>query len=471
MINDKEKSGYHVRSSTQSPNLLNKYCLQAKSAFYLLLLIVITPFCLVLTICASLFGKKNKDHKFIEKSQRRTVLVSGVVHTKGLHVAKTLAKAGHRVIAVDGDDFWCAAARWSRFVSKFYTVPTFNSNSNNEEYINGIINIAESENIDWYVPVSHTKSAIADTIIKQRLTQRNSRIKCLVYDDPKLTAILDDKVLFLEECQKLELRVPDFKPVKSVNQVREIAEKGLFIRDDYFLKPLMPHSADRLRFTRIPSNEEELEKYLASYESKLDDNSYLVNRFIKGKEFIANAICIKGRLQAFHVSPSSPMQIDFDVVQYPEIRKWVKVFCNAKQITGFICFDFVEDETSRMVYCIECNPRLNSTVVSYRNESDLERAIRGALEPPFELEVPVEPPVSSPHVYWLYNEIAKVALFQQDLKEFVHTVWTGKDAVFDTSDPLPFFMLNHFQMPVLLFRALISGQRWNVTNYCLGQLR
>jgi len=87
------------------------------------------------------------------------------------------------------------------------------------------------------------------------------------------------------------------------------------------------------------------------------------------------------------------------------------------------------------------------------------------------LSTAIEPPVSSAHVFWLYNEIAKVGLFQQGLGEFFSTLWTGKDAVLDANDPLPFFMLNHFQMPVMLLQALISGKRWNITNYCLGQLR
>ena len=445
---------------------------RAKAVIYLLILLITMPFCLIFTICYRLFGRKAHDFQHVGESLRRTVLVSGVAHTKGLHIAKTLGKAGHRVILADTEDFWCSAAQWSWFISKFYTVPNINSEGGKEKYINGMINIAEVEKIDWYIPVSHTKTAVLDTIIKQRLAVVNPKIKCLVFDDPKLTAVLDDKLLFLDECQKLNLQVPYFQKVSNVEDVREMAKKGLFSKAHYFLKPLMPYSADRVNFTRIPSNVEEFGKYINSYESKLNsDNPYLVHQFIKGKEFAANVIAVDGHLQAFHICPCSPMQIDYDAVKHPEIKDWIETFCKAKQLTGCACFDFLEDEKTGEVYCIECNPRLHSSVVSYHMQPDLERAIRGALDSQFQLSTAVEPPVSSAHVYWLYNEIAKVGLFQQSLGGFFCTLWTGKDAVLDAYDPLPFFMLNHFQMPVMLLQALMSGKRWNISNYCLGQLR
>ena len=223
----------------------------------------------------------------------------------------------------------------------------------------------QRRSIDQYIPVSHTKTALSDTIVKQRLTEVNPQIKCLTFDAPKLTAILDDKLLFLEECQKLNLWVPYFKQVDSLAAVREMAKKGLYLKSHYFLKPLLPYSVDGLHFTHIPSDEAEFGKYIASYASKLNsDNPYLVHQFIKGREFAANAIAIKGHLQAFHVCPCSPMQIDYDITKHPEIKKWVEEFCKVKQITSCICFDFIEDDGSGEVYCIECNPRLHSGVVS-----------------------------------------------------------------------------------------------------------
>ena len=456
-------------------NLLGKQWYRVKAALCIMLLMAAMPLCFIFTTCVWLFGRKSEQHDYLEASLRRTVLVSGLAHTKGLHIAKTLGKAGHRVILADLEEFGCSAAQWSCFISKFYTVPDLNSLDGNEAYIKGMVNVAKTEKIDWYIPVSHTKTALCDSIIKQRLAEVNPRIKCLTFDDPKLTAILDDKPLFLEECNKLNLKVPYFKKVRSLAEVREVAKKELPLnsKSHYFLKPLFPvPEEDRLNFTPIPSDSTEFEKFLAHYESKLNcDCPYLVNQFIKGKEFAANAIASKGKLQAFHVSPSSAMQIDFDVTKHPEIKKWVEEFCKAKKITGGICFDFLEDDDSGEVYCIECNPRFHSCVVSYLMKPNLEAAIRGAMEDQFQLPTPSELPASSEHVYWLYNEIAKLGLFQQGIGEFIYTLINGRDAVFEASDPWPFFILNHYQMPVMLLKAFMTGNRWTITNYNMGQLR
>lgn len=464
----------NVISPQSLSNLLGKQWYRVKAALCIMLIMAAMPLCFIFTTCAWLFGKKSELHRYLEVSLRRTVLVSGLAHTKGLHIAKTLGKAGHRVILADLEEFGCSAAQWSCFISKFYTVPDLNSLDGNEAYIKGMINVAKTEKIDWYIPVSHTKTALSDSIIKQRLAEVNPQIKCLTFDDPKLTAILDDKLLFLEECHNLNLRVPYFKKVHSLTEVREVVKNGLFLnsKSHYFLKPLKPYSKDRLNFTPIPSNSTEFEKYLANYESKLNcDNPYLVHMFVKGKEFAANAIVSKGNLQAFHVCPCSPMQIDYDVTKHPEIKKWVEEFCKAKKITGCICFDFLEDDDSGEVYCIECNPRLHSCVVSYQMKPNLEAAIRGTMEDQFQLPTPSELPASSKHVYWLYNEIAKLVLVEQGIGEFIYTLMNGSDAVFDASDPWPFFMLNHYQMPVMLLKAFITGKRWTIINYCLGQLR
>ena len=456
-------------------NLLGKQWYRVKAALCIMLLMAAMPLCFIFTTCVWLFGRKSEQHDYLEASLRRTVLVSGLAHTKGLHIAKTLGKAGHRVILADLEEFGCSAAQWSCFISKFYTVPDLNSLDGNEAYIKGMVNVAKTEKIDWYIPVSHTKTALCDSIIKQRLAEVNPQIKCLTFDDPKLTAILDDKPLFLEECNKLNLKVPYFKKVRSLAEVREVAKKELLLnsKSHYFLKPLFPvPEEDRLNFTPIPSDSTEFEKFLAHYESKLNcDCPYLVNQFIKGKEFAANAIVSKGKLQAFHVSPSSAMQIDYDVTKHPEIKKWVEEFCKAKKITGGICFDFLEDDDSGEVYCIECNPRFHSCVVSYHMKPNLEAAIRGAMEDQFQLPTPSELPASSEHVYWLYNEIAKLGLFQQGIGEFIYTLMNGRDAVFEASDPWPFFILNHYQMPVMLLKAFMTGNRWTITNYNMGQLR
>ena len=56
----------------------------------------------------------------------------------------------------------------------------------------------------------------------------------------------------------------------------------------------------------------------------------------------------------------------------------------------------------------------------------------------------------------------------------VGSVWRGRDAVWDSCDPLPSLLLPHLQLPALLAASLLRGQAaqpWTILNFCLGQLR
>merc|ERR1719159_131152 len=86
-------------------------------------------------------------------------------------------------------------------------------------------------------------------------------------------------------------------------------------------------------------------------------------------------------------------------------------------------------------------------------------------------------PASQRPVFWLYNELGKLAHVESVgeagsvLKSILRCLWAGEDAVFDLHDPLPFFLLAHLQMPVQLWQRLRAGQPWSILNFCLGQLR
>ena len=46
----------------------------------------------------------------------------------------------------------------------------------------------------------------------------------------------------------------------------------------------------------------------------------------------------------------------------------------------------------------------------------------------------------------------------------------GKDAIFDWSDPLPFLMVHHAQIPWLLLRSLLRGKDWIRIDFNIGKL-
>ena len=54
--------------------------------------------------------------------------------------------------------------------------------------------------------------------------------------------------------------------------------------------------------------------------------------------------------------------------------------------------------------------------------------------------------------------------------DLIWGVREGADAVFDWSDPLPFLVLHHVQIPLLLWRSLLQGKDWVKIDFNIGKL-
>ena len=55
-------------------------------------------------------------------------------------------------------------------------------------------------------------------------------------------------------------------------------------------------------------------------------------------------------------------------VEHKGIQEWVKTFVKNTNLSGLVCFDFLVDKDDN-VYCIECNPRLHSAIVSFESQT------------------------------------------------------------------------------------------------------
>ena len=73
-------------------------------------------------------------------------------------------------------------------------------------------------------------------------------------------------------------------------------------------------------------------------------------------------------------------------------------------------------------------------------------------------------------VYWLFNEIQALLTLQKPASEFWRLILQGSEAVWRAEDPWPFLVLHYVQMPILLLKAILTGQEWNKVNFCLGQV-
>ena len=81
---------------------------------------------------------------------------------------------------------------------------------------------------------------------------------------------------------------------------------------------------------------------------------------------------------------------------------------------------------------------------------------------------------STKQIYWIINELWVLLSSLGDLdiiKEHLHILASGREAVFDSSDPLPFLVLNFGQMPALILTNLVILQPFNIVDFCCSSLK
>jgi len=449
-----------------------------KTVLYLTVLVATSVLWTVPLILSFMLSTLKFRQAIKNDSDKKKVLVTGAPHTKGLQICRILSSAGHEVVLADMKKFKWSASRFSNCVSKWVTLPNI-TQGDSSEYKSSLISLIESEGVDWWVPVSHTCTAVVDTEVSA-FFRNNSKVKVLSIDDVKTAEMLDDKLKFLNEARMLGLSIPQFYKIQSCQDVFALWERGIFTYNHFFLKPLNPYSEDRVCFTRIPDNLQDLTVFLESYKHKISkDSPYFVSEFVKGDEYTGNVIAKNGEILMYVSNPSSPMQIDYqDASHKTKIYEWVHRFVAAKKLSGSLCFDFMEHPRTGEMMGIECNPRLHSSVVLMgQDRQGAANAIYQALEgkPPTvdysctNNNLPVTPGSCPAPVYWLYNELAKLPT--KEAPAALARLLKGRDAVWDTSDPVPFFLLPHLQLPSQLASSLLTDQQWSIVNFCLGQLR
>lgn len=454
-----------------------------KAILYFLTLTLSSPLVFILlvipsffiSLVARVFQYAQRQQKLkTSKQSRKTVLVTGAPHTKGLQICRFLASAGHRVILADVKKFRWSASRFSNCVNQWITLPNVTP-GDSEGYRKAIRTAISKESVDWWIPVSHTTTAVVDSAIKKELEVTNPFVKVLSIDSVETADMLDDKILFLEEAKAMGLAVPEFYKISCCQDVVDLCKKGIFQRRHFFLKPLSPYSEDRVCFTRIPDNETELVNFLKTYQHKITKESpYFVSEYVQGDEFTGNVLAKDGQIFIYTSNPSSPMQIDYDdASDKKEIFTWVQAFVSKKKLSGSLCFDFMEHPQTGEMMAIECNPRLHSCIVLMDTQREAAaEAIYKAMEGDNNntANTIAIPDSNQKHVFWFHNEVGKF-FNGSSLFEVISTIIHGKDAVWDVTDPLPFFLLPHLQIPSLLWSTIVSGDKWSIVNFCLGQLR
>lgn len=391
-----------------------------------------------------------------------TVLVSGGKMTKALQLCRSFHEAGHRVVLVESSKYWLTGHRFSRSVDAFHTVP----DPADPAYAEALLEVVRREAVDVYVPVCSPASSRYDARAKAVLSEHCE----VVHLDPDLLEQVDDKYEFARAAAALGLSVPDTHRITDAQQVLDFDFSHA--KRPYVLKSIAYDPVRRLDLTRLPFGPAAADGAMAAFVESLpisEDNPWILQEFVEGQEYCTHSTARDGRLTVYCCCESSAFQVNYAMVDKPEIRAWVERFVGAQGLTGQVSFDFIE-EADGQVFAIECNPRTHSAITMLYDHPGVAAAYLedGSGDTLSARRVVVPTPTSRP-TYWIYHELWRL-LTGPRRAERLGTVLAGKDAIFDLADPLPFFVEHHVQIPWLLLQNLRRRGSWIRVDFNIGKL-
>jgi predicted ATP-grasp superfamily ATP-dependent carboligase len=386
-------------------------------------------------------------------SDPKTILISGGKMTKALHLARAFHRAGHRVILVEAEKYRLTGHRFSTAVDRFYTVPS----SGDPRYASALVEIVLRESVDVYVPVCSPASALYDAEAKAELSEYCE----VLHPDPDTLTKLDDKFAFSIAAQELDLPVPDAHRISDPEQVLGFDFDGH--DPPYILKSIAYDPIRRLDLTRVPQPDPRQDRAFVTALPVSEDNPWIMQSFVAGQEYCTHSTVRDGRVQLHCCCESSASQLNYEMVEVPEIEAWVKRFVGALKVTGQVSFDFIRAGDGR-IYAIECNPRTHSAITMFYDHPDVADAYLNA-----DVET-VTPLAASRPTYWLYHEVWRLLRHRGRRRETVRRIARGKEAIFAWDDPLPFLLVHHLQIPALLFGNLRRGGAWRKIDFNIGKL-
>ncbi len=438
----------------------NQLQIRVKTIATLLLLLLVFPLNLILTAIAlvrvAMFRPLQPRSIAIAP---QTILISGGKMTKALQLARSFYNAGHRVILVETEKYWLTGHRFSWAVDRFYTVP----NPQTPEYPQALLEIVKQEGIDVYVPVCSPVASYHDAEVKNVLAPYCT----VMHVDVEMLQRLDDKYEFATDAQALGLRVPKSYKITHPQQVIDFDFANE--RRKYIIKSIPYDSVRRLDLTQLPC---ETPAQTAAFVRSLpisERKPWVMQEFIPGQEFCTHSTIRDGHLQLHCCCESSAFQVNYTHVDRSDIEAWIRTFAGSLKLTGQVSFDFMQADDDGQVYAIECNPRTHSAITMFYNHPDVAKAYLD-LKP---LAPTVQPLASSRPTYWIYHEIWRLVTHLSSPQltwQRLQIIAQGKDAIFDWDDPLPFLMVHHWQIPLLLCGNLRDPKEWIRIDFNIGKL-
>lgn len=529
----------------------------AKNLFLLALSLFFLPIDTAIIAALSVQNRirpsKPQDDVPTPPSHRKTILVTGMSMSKGLVMARLFHRKGHRVIGADVHPL--AMGRVSASLDKFYVLPAIShsnkgttspveeeiENEIDDLYVLKLLDIVKKEDVDLWISVSDVNAAMKDAVARD-VIEMHTKAKAVQFG-AKDVRNLDEKDAFIEHTRYLGLPVPDSQVVTSRDAVIEFLKKrgGLrllpgghgtqyilkpirvddFLRNEKVILPLATEQETLRRLDAIPAFQQQQQSSAAPFPH--EKPSFILQEFIRGREFCTHALVVKGRVRAFTACPSASVLMQYTALpeESPLCRAmlaFTRIMTGAggSEWTGHVSYDFLvrrrrnvggsassssvggekDKDEDVWIYPIECNPRVHTAVVLFNDTPDLVDEYLAILDGDAEQRSvrrrrstssndPVYPKSPSKQYYWVGQDLVERVIYpvfqylfasgtltrsqlQASVWEFGQHLRYWKDGTFEAWDPWPWWWLYHVYWPVRFAGFLVWG-RWNMINVSTGK--
>jgi hypothetical protein len=448
-----------------------------------ILLLPLSTLILLVSKFYTLLSSPQHTHPSQNDFKQRTILVTGVSMTKGLALARLFHRSGHRVIGADFTPLACG--RFSVSLTKFYELRKPSAKGSGA-YIQSLLDVIQAESIDLWVSCSGVASAVEDGEAKE-IVEARTGCKAVQFDI-STTRKLHEKDMFIDYVKSLGLNVPETHVITSKSAVLDVLAKAPIGRR-YIMKTIGVVDSVRGDMTLLPKERPaETGTHLEALPIS-KEIPWILQEFVRGKEYCTHSLVVKGIVKAFVACPSSEMLMHYEALDSESnlSRKMLEFTTRVAResgegFSGHLSFDFLVPETEGEVvlYPIECNPRAHTAVALFNGTEEMVDGYLSLLDEKEASKVdgPVFPK-SDESYYWVGHDlIAKVLLpsyhlllaqinpedLLREYSEIWRHIFTWRDGTFEVCDPLPWWWLYHVYWPMKFWDCIRSGTKWSRIN-------
>ncbi|CAD6581891.1 MAG: hypothetical protein ASARMPREDX12_000696 [Alectoria sarmentosa] len=324
----------------------------------------------------------------------KTVLVTGVGETKGLFLARAFYKAGHNVVGADFEPQGIpVCGRFSKALRSFYRLPKPNEKVGTAYYIAALLHIVRKEKLDLWVSCSGDVSGLEDGQAKEVL-ERTSDVRCIQFD-VVTTQMLHEKDAFVAQTQRLGLPTLETHNVTSRAAVHKVLNESPRTKKRYIMKSVGMDDASRGIMTILPKRTIS-ETYNHVSAIPISGNKpWILQQFIKGREYCTHALIVNDEVKAFVACPSSDPLVHYEALPSDStlsraMLRFTEEFVrrSGSYMTGHLSFNFLIEElvsekgAQMTLLPIDCNPQAHTAMVLlYGQERAMAEAYLTALTP------------------------------------------------------------------------------------------